>query len=174
MCAKRPKKRIGKLDRAAFHEAGHAVVAHSLRLKFSQASILQSSESGAIGHVPFELDTSSLRDGPVSYGERRAEKRLEHRIVVLGAGVVAVGILTGRRAWRGEEIDEAKRLAQQRCSSGEEIDAFLKWLLVRTENELRLAPWWRMVEALAAELIDRDRLSGQEAVWVMQRAVAVP
>lgn len=171
VAAKRSTKRITQAQRAAFHEAGHAVAAYSVRLPFAGVSIVPNPQSGQVGHVPFVLPDEPLRPGPDGYGERRAEKRLEHRIVVLVAGIAAEGVLTGRRSWRGEELEAAKRLALTHCSSGEEVDAYLKWLLVRTENELRKVAWRRMADALAAALEEHGELSYAQARWIMEATI---
>ena len=120
---------------------------------------------GTVGHVPFEPAPEA---DPPTDRERRAEKRLEHELVIHLAGMAAAGVLTGRRTWRGDDLDRARKLARARCTSGEEIDAYVRWLLIRTENEIRMPVWWRMVQALAAELLKHKQVSYTRARWLME------
>jgi len=160
-----PPKRITNAQRAAYHEAGHAVACYSLRRRFERVSILRHQAKGTVGHVPFDPGEQS---DPPTDRERRAEKRFEHELVIHLAGMAACSVLAGRRSWRGDDLDRARQLAAARCSSGEEVEAYLKWLLIRTENELRMPVWWRMVETLAAELLKRKQLPYTAARWVME------
>lgn len=164
MAKRNSANRITAAQRAAHHEAGHAVACYSLRRRFDRITILKNPARGTIGHVPFEPEGETNPEGGQ---ERRAEKRLEHQIVIHLAGLAATGVLTGRRLWRGDDLDKARQLARQRCASGEEIDAWLKWLLIRTENELRMRPWWRMAKILAAELLRHKQVSYTRACWLM-------
>jgi ATP-dependent Zn protease len=174
VATRKPVRRISPAERAAYHEAGHAVAAFSLRRRFERASIVPDPATGKPGHVPFLLSQETQQTGPDVYGERRAEKRLEHAIVVHLAGMVALGILTGRRSWQGDDLDQARQLAEQRCGNGEEVGAYLRWLLVRTEDEMRFPVWWRMVESVAAELLKHREVAYAQAQWVMQAALQQP
>ena len=165
MVKKQPSKRITSAQQAACHEAGHAVACWSLRRRFDRLSILKNEAKGTIGHVPFD---PADQPGPQTDRERRAEKRFEHELVIHLAGMAATSVLCGRRSWRGDDLDRARQLAAARCSSGEEVDAYLKWLSIRTENEMRMPVWWRMVEALAAELLKHKQVPYTQARWVME------
>jgi len=160
-----PPERTAAARRAAYHEAGHAVACYSLRRRFERVSILKSGPAERVGHVPFEPSDEA---DPQSDRERRAEKRFEHQLVIQLAGLAAVGVLTGRRNLRGEYLDRAKELARLRCSSGEEVDAYLKWLLIRTENQMRMPVWWRMIQSLADELLKHKQLPYTQARWIME------
>ena len=165
MTKKKPSARVTAAQRAAYHEAGHAVACYSLRRRFERVSILKHPAKGTIGHVPF---VPADQPDPPTDRERRAEKRFEHELVIHLAGMAATSVLTGRRSWRGHDLDRARQLAAARCSSGEEVDAYLKWLSIRTENEMRMPVWWRMVEALAAELLKHKQVPYTRARWLME------
>ncbi len=141
------------------------MVCYSLRRRFEQVTILRDAAKGTVGHVPFVPADGA---DPESDRERRAGKRRENQIVIQLAGMASLGVLSGRRLWRGDDLEPARQMARPRCGSGEEVDAYLKWLLVRTENEIRMPAWWRMVETLAAELVQHKQLPYSRARWLME------
>lgn len=116
-------------------------------------------------HPPFALvPAGDSRRGV----ERRARNFREDEWAIYLGGVVAAGIHVGRRNPRGADVDLVRRLAASYCGSGEELAAYVKWLLLRTENRLQQAPLWAMVERLAGELLRRGSLSYREACWTME------
>jgi hypothetical protein len=168
MARPRAKTRTTPIEKWAYHQAGHAVMAHSLDRTFDTLVLPQAEGRRRPPHPAFALIPvePGRRDG-----ERRGRNLREDQWAIALAGVVAVGIRTGRRSFRGADVDEVRRTAAPYAGSGEELAAYMKWLLLRTENRLKQAVWWRMIEVLAHELLSQGTLSGREARWLMQQSV---
>ena len=60
------------------------------------------------------------------------------------------------------------------CGSEEQCSAWLKWLFVATRDHLSLQHVWPAVEALAAELMRRETISGPEARRIINVATMPP
>jgi hypothetical protein len=78
-------KKPSKIEKIAYHEAGHAVACHLLRRAFTRVSIIPDDDS--LGGVEYPkirvkgLDLEKLNEGPVERFliREKLEKRLERR-----------------------------------------------------------------------------------------------
>jgi hypothetical protein len=106
--------------------------------------------------------------------DERMRRRVEAHIMGFCAGIAAEARLTGRRNWRGAEGDHEKagELALAVSGSAEEAEAYVRWLALRTEALLAAPMYWLAVEAVAAALLERRRLSGPEARGLIRRTIA--
>jgi hypothetical protein len=170
-----------ELRAAAYHEAGHAVVALRYRRKVLEVTIASSDEVPAceLDRVMDRFDLSCGEGIPAS------------DIQILFAGGVAECMSSDSTyrhgVWDGsvprdyywdpdvdneqEEIRFGQYLATHICYTAEEYTAFIIWLRVRTENILRLE--WHAVEAVAGVLLERTTLTGQELQEVVTAAAAL-
>lgn len=86
------EKRLIQLERTAYHEAGHAVVAYVLHVGFKSISIIPNEESLGIVNINNEM---YIFPG-VGKLEKRIKTRLEKSIMVLLAGDAAVSYFLGK------------------------------------------------------------------------------
>jgi hypothetical protein len=163
-----------RLQRAAYHEAGHAVAAYVLRLPVRGVSI--SEDEDASGRVEYAPPPASFRPD-VWYGEaRRTEHRIEAHIIRALAGPAAEARWIGRRNHVGASGDyrAARDLADYVAGdpSGEGAWRYVAWLEYRAEDLVQREHYWAAIEALAAELLARRRLGPRQARAVIKGAIS--
>jgi hypothetical protein len=145
-----------KRDRiVAFHEAGHAVVGWRVGLWPRGVSIVSSGD--AAGHVEHKLGID-----PVEL-ECRSPYRLMNavtkNIMVSLAGEIAQRRHDPRSVRRYQGRSDrlhAAHLAAAVGAEGEEAEAMLRWLALRTEKVV--AGHWRFVERVADTLVSERTL----------------
>jgi len=167
----RPAK-AARLERTAYHEAGHAVAAYLRHLRFTSISIVPS--GGTLGRCEFseagmtiEFDVRTMA---------RARRRVETLIVVSLAGVIAENVLTGRNNWRGAHADlhDAARYASYVTGSEDEMGAYVRWLWEHTRMLLKAPPCWLAVRRVAAALLHDHRIGERRARAIIAEALKPP
>lgn len=161
-------KRPTKLERTAYHEAGHAVAAYSLRRKIIEVSIVP--EPGLLGRVTHTL----LKDFHPDYDTRLSTLRKgEKEITFSLAGIIAQKRLTGRRDWTLGHIDitDALGIASNLMGDDKEAQRYVNKLWHKTEKLIYAPPRWAAVKALAAELLRCRKMSGRKARRIMFQAI---
>ncbi len=153
----------------AHHEAGHAVAHFVLRRRIDRVTIVEDDESfGRVSGqvVPENLDF--LEYGPATLRELKA---VEDAIVAGLAGAVAECRYTGKPKSPGARDDVAQvfSLAEAVCSSPRTTQAYVDYLSVVAEEMIEANR--NLVEALAAELLERETLSGPATRRVLKDAV---
>lgn len=155
--------------KTAYHEAGHATARYFLKLAFKYVTIEPNKDS--LGHVkPFPPPDSFQPD---TFDDSRTRTRIEKQIIAYYAGHAAEFVLTGRKNWSGASSDNhnAVNLAHYYCGSETQASLFLAWMWQRTVDWIKLPYHWKAVEALAKELIIRQRLSSKDAKKVIAKAL---
>lgn len=163
--AKEPTKRQWE---TAYHEAGHAVAAHLLEVRYKYVTIIPDEDSS--GHLrPFALGKG------IEYS-LRARQRLEPRIMAALAGPIAAATYRGRQNHRAAASDDHQvtQLAMALTGSSGECEAYIRWLTIRIRDMLTTETAWWMVEALAAALIERKHIPFGDARQIMIRAANDP
>jgi ATP-dependent Zn protease len=94
--------KISRLERTAYHEAGHAVAACIYHRRFRHATIVPNKEQGSLGHC---LYTELHNFHPDMEQDRRTLAWIEREILVGLAGATALAHLTGRLTWEGASSD---------------------------------------------------------------------
>ena len=160
------KKGVSLLERTAYHEAGHAVMAYLLRHATKAVSIIPNHSDNSLGHREGHKTTMQPDIGLSG----KNKNRLEEKIMINLAGGIAAKILTGRRDHAGSSGDyqSAVQYVSYISLERKEQEALLKWLCIRTENYLKYD--WKAVEFLAAELLKRKKIKGKELETVMRDA----
>lgn len=156
----------------AYHEAGHAVAAFKHRIRYRYVSIIPD-DSGTFGRVLLTLssdDSIYYLDDPTD-----SERCLfERRIITYYAGYVAEAkhqnIELDSRGDYGADWENAIEHARFACGSLEEEYAFAEWLFYRTIVMFRIPRNWKMVEALAAELLKRKKIGYIDSRRIMCKA----
>jgi ATP-dependent Zn protease len=164
-------QQITKAQRAtAYHEAGHTVMAYIVRRAFRRVSIVE--EEDRLGHVLYAKWRADF--DPDAVDEDRARRGLEKAIMTAQAGEVAEHIFTKRHNWQGArgDLQLETDLASYLISDMEdELPASLKWLRIRTRNQLLVPFYWRAVEDLAAALLEKKEMSSREARLIIQNSI---
>jgi len=162
-------RRPSRIERTAYHEAGHAVAAYLRRLRFTNISIVP--YRGTLGRCEFS-------EAPVivdlnAHSIERARRRIETLIIVSLAGGVAECLLTGRHNWRGARADlhDATHYASFVTGSDDELGAYVRWLWEHTRMLLNAPPCWLAVRQLAVVLVEDRRVGERRAREIITEAL---
>ena len=148
----------------AYHEAGHAVARFVLGRRIDRVSIVPDDES--LGHVRGYVLRKIGEDWNYTL---RDVQLLEDEIVSILAGAVAETRLTGRENPVGAQHDRDNAAMLAVHLEGPEVaEPYLNYLEARARA--LIGARWSIVEALAAELLERKVLSGVAARRTMRRA----
>lgn len=141
----------------AYHEAGHAVMAQLCGQQVTEVEIVGDDElSGSVRSLRFAEEHGSEHDPSIPTAP------IERRLLCTAAGMVAEAMVSGHRNWDegSEDLDTAVRLAMQVVGDCERVLPFLEMVGDHIEDLLRGS--WPAVEALAAALLENQRLTGEE------------
>jgi len=157
-----------KLEATAYHEAGHAVAASFLRRGFRRVTIIPG--EGFLGQLVTTPPPRSLH--PDYETDARTELWLRREITIYLAGPVAEKLHTGRGNWKiggSKDLHGAVGLASY-IIHDDEIGIYLDWLTLYTTNMLKRPDRWPIVQALAAELLERRVIGAKRARALMREA----
>ena len=168
-------KRLSKcerLERTAYHEAGHAVAENHYAGKIKTVSIIPKDDT--LGRMraknPFAgkpLDT--VRITP------HLEKKIRDQIVVSLAGGVAEFLFAGRKCHVGASgdyhnaVDLAERLHGFNTAVTEK---YLDYLYAVAKNLMESR--WKAVQALATALMEENEIDGARALDIIRDAIYGP
>jgi hypothetical protein len=180
-------REAGSKESTAYHEAGHAVVAQELGLGVRSVSIVPDEETaGCCTHPKTHKFTRKVNEaGGYEHLDGWTRRRAEGSIMILWAGTLAQQIYLdahqeevnegfGVMEINGEthitshsDADQIIDLTSALMPDPNEHGAYQEWLRIRTRNMLRHDLVWAAVEAVARELLAKDKLSGKEvsAIW---------
>jgi hypothetical protein len=162
---------LTKLERAAYHEAGHAVASYLVHRRLACVSIIPNPVDNTLGRCEYRNLATFKPGGPLT-GRFRAQ--IEKLIIVLLAGAIAERLKTGRIYRKGSDDDMKQAYDAAMCLFDEEKEAraFVDWLWEHTRNILDYEPHWAAVEALARELTERRFIGERLARQIIGRALA--
>jgi len=146
-------------EATAYHEAGHAVVALALGRPVHRVSVRPRRD---------RLGQCEFRKGVF----RPSDDWLEQEILISLAGLAAEARHTGHYARDGADRDlrYVRRLALQRATE-RQLERFERRMLAKVENLLADEGHWRAVEAIAAELLKHEEISGRAARHLYERFI---
>ncbi|MCE2814752.1 MAG: hypothetical protein LW850_30555 [Planctomycetaceae bacterium] len=153
------------LRATAYHEAGHAVMAMILGRAVQKVTIVPGqSHLGAQ-----RLGACHLQKGK----SRGAQDYLEDEVMILLAGMVAESQITGQYCQQGaaQDLRFVRRMLQTRNDGERQIQRLEKRLLSKTEHHLLDAQSWRAVEAIAAELVKSQTISGRAVKHLYEQSL---
>ncbi len=145
----------------AYHEAGHAVIALVVGRPLHKVTIAANRDRLGLCHL--------------QKGRSRASKDwLEDEILILLAGMAAESQLSGSDNVVGAEQDlrMARRLAMMRAGNAQQAERLERRLLTKTEHLLSDQGHWNAVQLIAADLIERETISGRAALHWFNQAIA--
>jgi hypothetical protein len=162
------KARAGRrLLATAHHEAGHAVVAHDLGRRFKRVSIVAADDYlGCVEHprLPrwFQPDVEMTP---------RMERLIDDHVLVSLAGPAAEAAFTGHRNRIGASGDyETVLLLAERRFDGRLLRKYVEYMAERAKTHVASFRTWIMIQGLAAALVERGTLTGEEARLVCMAA----
>lgn len=165
------KTRRRKHESTAYHEAGHAVAAFTLRLKICRrgVTIVPDKERDMLGYANV---TAQLRGRPDTATSARTRARIEAWAVAHLAGDVAERKFTGRRRFgRHSDLLHASDLLEHISTSVEQFDARLRVAYAGAQDLIE--DNWVSVQTVAEELLRKRTLSADEvAKLVLPQLVA--
>lgn len=173
----RTKKTVAATRReaTAYHEAGHAVVAHMLEYQVRRVSIAP--KCGSDGRVSWRnpIKNRSVRS-KLEYGSEadldRVRYLIDHAIIVCMAGAFAQKRHNPRTGWRysgsgaargefllkGSDDQQALELMSRVYEDEKVRAAYSRYLEARAEDLVKR--YWSKIERLAITLLDRETISG--------------
>lgn len=148
---------------SAYHEAGHAVMAHLCGQHLTQVEIIGDEEhSGSVSSL-------RLRDEP-EMGEEPGLRTaaVEARILCVCAGIASEQMVTGTLDWDegSEDVDAAVRLAMRIVGDCERVLVYLEE--AREHAEFVLRRHWAAVETLANALLLHRSMTGQQVRAILE------
>jgi ATP-dependent Zn protease len=169
------KKRHPKVvERLAYHEAGHAIVAHHFDFEFALVTILPDEKEGSEGETLLIQKARSLHELLLTYLGLPNRTRLEQMLVVLMAGIEAVKLVrkqtTLSHYWEaGSDILRAHELAKQLGHTGD-VDRNLEVAKASIEASSILKLERAALDAIARVLIAKTTLAAKEIVRLIESA----
>jgi hypothetical protein len=174
-----------KLAATAIHEAGHAAMAFQVHRGLRSATIVPDAETGSLGAVCTRPVGPWFR--PDLDVDRRVRNRVEEEIMMSLAGSETQAAWTRQlpdrpRTWQRQiragathdrlnvvELSDWVTGSDPETGSAPETIAYIRWLTERSRNAMG-PRYWRMVGALAGELLERRTMSGAQIRATLQRA----
>lgn len=147
-----------QLERTAYHEAGHAVIAAHVPERFRYVTITP--DGDALGHV--KNWAFSRRFQPDAHVSPRGREIIDNRVMTLFAGGIAEKRFSGRLNRVGAQSDheQAVDLADYLSGNTACTEAYLKWRWVVAETAVE--HHWADIERVAGALLERNRLTWRE------------
>ncbi len=158
-----------QLERTAYHEAGHAVIAYSLKRKFRYVTIIPT--DGYLGCV--QPSMSGYKTFHPEYdSSSRTIKHIEHEVEIYLAGQIAEKMFSGKENWKcsSQDWSNATSMAGHACGNAEAEEAYTHLLWVETKAMMRL-PWnWHAVKTLAKQLLIHHKIAYPRAKEIIDQA----
>ncbi len=167
------KRNTWHLIRYAYHEAGHAAVGHVVGRCISDVSIISNQEKEYRGYCSFDAFLEDANNCP-QWQKGSANPEL---ITIMYAGTNAMSMICEQRRWKYE---------RWRGCDKADFDFIYLWSLEMFPNDEQrslmqrtcqkqardiLRHHWVAVDALAAVLSERGRVSGGEAHLIIRHAL---
>lgn len=152
-----------ELEATAYHEAGHALTAYTLRIRIVRVSIEPNEREGSLGHLQYSGKMDTLP-------RELVEDRLTRIVRVLMSGLVAERLFTGKDNLAGAASDLAiiDSIAPHLWSEEAKANA-LQNLWQVTEQSLKQPKTWARVSRLADHLLDiSPTVDGRRAMALLK------
>jgi hypothetical protein len=161
---------------AAYHEAGHAVVAYDQGIGIHGITIVPDERRN--GHI--RVDTLLLdRLAPTFRSDKGARNRftMERHVMVLLGGDCAVRRLNPKQTAdlrphhaEGSDQSTAMNLLLTFAADREEADRYYEWLESRTIGIIKTSQRWYQLKRLAAALLKQDKLGARKVREILKEA----
>jgi len=163
----------------AYHEAGHAVVAHMLGYEVLRVTIVP--KAGSEGHVSWRHPINRRVSSKLEFGSEadidKVRYRIDHAIIVSKAAALAQKRHNPRSGWRyagsgaapgefllkGSDDQQALEWASRVHEDDEKVrEAYMRYLEARAEALVK--HHWCRIERLAKKLLKCETVSGTDAI----------
>lgn len=153
------------LEKTAYHEAGHAVTALHLGMKFKYVTIVPDLEKGSVGHIRHQRGLTEHAVDNIS------RDKLEKHLKCTLAGNAVEKKLTGRYDNVGASGDHefAADLVFRVFGSPEIANAYLKYISLATTALVNTDHIWEIIEKVAQQLLERKTLTQDEVFEVRKQ-----
>lgn len=143
---------MDKKTLTAYHEAGHAVMALLMGRSVQKVSIIPSQN---------RLGACTLQKGRA----KQVQDKLEAEMLILLAGMAAEGRKSGQYNVQGAAQDLAgvEKLAMARAGNARQAQKLIHKMLDKTQHLLSDKATWQAVKVIAAELLEKESISGRAA-----------
>jgi hypothetical protein len=165
------KRKSSALESTAYHEAGHAVIAHFQHVKLKYVTIVPGKDS--LGHVQ-RRSVIFGRHG-VFDDSIKGIDRGERHIRVSFAGQIAQRKIAPRSRWRVSgraDHQIAMDIFWHICSHDEKARNLYLSLLWR-QTECLVDQWWKVIKAVAQSLLERKSLTDEQLRAVIDEALGL-
>jgi hypothetical protein len=177
---RRPARRCSAISSTAYHEAGHAVVTFLEGRRVTKVTI--EPEGNCLGSTEHENFLRDVQDCNGITPHQRVQLLAATRMRLAGEIAQRKAHPRSVRSAHGESdrqdamrcmelLLDAERLSG-RSGSIELLEAYLK--VGHLEASLTLERWWFLVERLAAELLGRRTMTGQEVEALLRGVILSP
>lgn len=161
---KGPRGSRARLEKTAYHEAGHAVASYVLNVPLLSATIEPEYDPDYDA-----VAAGSVRNGPLANfdpeveSDPRTQRLVMAHIIVCYAGEAAAFRLCGRHDHAGAASDyhEASHWADHLIGDEDERIPLLEWLAARARTLISRPENWRAVEAVAKGLLEHGTLGAK-------------
>ena len=159
-----PRSRASTLEEVAYHEAGHVVVGHSLGVELASVDILRDGEGGN-GHSVFNVPRWFRPSAPL---DERRRRYAEAVVITFLAGPIAEARIAGFSNLEGSgyDLDAVAREWLRLLEPPERHEARLAGLSQQAQQLVDQN--WPAIEKLARALLERRRLTGAEALQLLE------
>lgn len=174
------KKRWTQIERTAYHEAGHAVMAYLRKRRLTGVTIVCTEQRlGECSMAKWpKTDVEYFETGEITEDDTpRGRTRRETLIMIYYAGVIAEEILTSKITKRevlgasGDLLYVEGLMGRMWMPNTLQAEHYLLWLWYRTKGLLEIPMYWAAVDTLAATLLDRKKLGGRKARETIDQAM---
>jgi hypothetical protein len=160
MPSKRAVRHTSRLERTAYHEAGHAIACIKLKRPFKQVTIIPKDNS--LGHLQPHDKPKSIQPEVETSGRTRSW--LEREILITLAGLASENRFAGRHNWRGAGGDfrDAVDIATYLYFEPRLIEKYLSFKIEEAKCFVAAERVWDEIVAVAAALLRRKTLSARD------------
>jgi len=167
MASTKTRRSRKSLEATAYHEAGHAVIALSERMRVKSATIVPGEDYwGAVARQNMTRVQMGF-DEPA-----KMHRYLTREIRVILAGLAAEWRFTGRNNFRGASSDykEAINLSLHVYGS-DTIVPYLRFMSALMKEEVSKPARWAQIKAIAEALMERGTIRNREIREICDQAV---
>jgi hypothetical protein len=167
------ERRNGHLIRYAFHEAGHAVVAHVIGRCVAEVSIIRDRAREYRGYCLYNAFAEDVYGLP----QWRDGTKNPECTTIMYAGTIAMQVLCEQRGWNYEhwrsidtaDFDDIYLWSLEMFDNDEQRHAMQKECQ-RQARDIVICHW-KAVETLAATLLAKGKVNGWEAHILIQQTI---
>ncbi len=157
-----------QLTNIAYHEAGHAVISYFLGVPFKFVTIVPNVQKETAGHVETWPIPKWFK--PDMEHSPKVKERIEYEIIIFCAGLIAEKHYAKRYNYvtAGHDLSIAATLSMYINGNEKSTNAYIKWLMIRTEDMVTFGFRWKAIETVANELLKKQTLTSNEVKSLIQ------